>query len=35
MNLHELAPVAGSVQTGKRKGRGHGTGYLLQATEEQ
>ena len=26
MKLHELAPVAGSVQTGKRKGRGHGTG---------
>ena len=26
MKLHELAPFAGSVQTGKRKGRGHGTG---------
>ena len=26
MNLHELAPVAGSTQVGKRKGRGHGTG---------
>ena len=26
MKLHELAPVAGSVQEGKRKGRGHGTG---------
>ena len=26
MNLHELAPVAGSTQPGKRKGRGHGTG---------
>ena len=26
MKLHELAPVAGSTQAGKRKGRGHGTG---------
>jgi len=26
MNLHELAPVAGSTQVGKRKGRGHGSG---------
>lgn len=26
MNLHELSPAAGSVQEGKRKGRGHGTG---------
>lgn len=26
MNLHELAPAAGSVKVGKRKGRGHGTG---------
>ena len=26
MKLHELAPVAGSTQVGKRKGRGHGTG---------
>ena len=26
MNLHELAPVAGSTQVGKRKGRGTGTG---------
>ncbi len=26
MNLHELAPVAGSVKEGKRKGRGIGTG---------
>ena len=23
MKLHELAPVAGSTQVGKRKGRGH------------
>ena len=23
MNLHELSPVAGSTQVGKRKGRGH------------
>ena len=26
MKLHELSPVAGSTQTGKRKGRGHGSG---------
>ncbi len=26
MELHELAPVAGSTQVGKRKGRGAGTG---------
>ena len=26
MNLHELSPVAGSTQVGKRKGRGHGSG---------
>ena len=26
MNLHELSPAAGSVQVGKRKGRGNGTG---------
>ena len=26
MELHELAPVAGSTQVGKRKGRGCGTG---------
>ena len=26
MKLHELAPVAGSTQVGKRKGRGVGTG---------
>lgn len=26
MNLHELAPVAGSTHVGKRKGRGVGTG---------
>ncbi len=26
MKLHELAPVAGSTQVGKRKGRGTGTG---------
>lgn len=26
MKIHELAPVAGSTQVGKRKGRGHGTG---------
>ncbi len=26
MNLHELAPVVGSTQVGKRKGRGPGTG---------
>ena len=26
MNLHELAPVAGSVKEGKRKGRGAATG---------
>ncbi len=26
MNLHDLSPVAGSTQVGKRKGRGHGTG---------
>ena len=26
MNLHELAPTAGSVRDGKRKGRGQGTG---------
>ncbi len=26
MKLHELAPVAGSTQVGKRKGRGPGTG---------
>ena len=26
MNLHELAPVAGSTHVGKRKGRGIGTG---------
>ena len=26
MKLHELAPVAGSTHTGKRKGRGHASG---------
>ncbi|MGI6498599.1 MAG: 50S ribosomal protein L15 [Oscillospiraceae bacterium] len=26
MNLHEISPAAGSVQEGKRKGRGRGTG---------
>lgn len=26
MNLHELSPVPGSTQVGKRKGRGAGTG---------
>jgi len=26
MNLHELSPAPGSVQVGKRKGRGPGTG---------
>ena len=26
MQLHELAPVMGSTQVGKRKGRGHATG---------
>ena len=26
MKLHELSPVEGSTQVGKRKGRGHGTG---------
>ena len=26
MKLHELSPVAGSTQIGKRKGRGHGRG---------
>ena len=26
MELHELAPIAGSTQVGKRKGRGHATG---------
>ena len=26
MNLHELSPVLGSTQVGKRKGRGTGTG---------
>ncbi len=26
MNLHELSPVPGSTQVGKRKGRGTGTG---------
>ncbi len=26
MNLHELAPTAGSTKVGKRKGRGPGTG---------
>ena len=26
MNLHELSPVAGSTQVGKRKGRGIGSG---------
>ncbi|MEG2455270.1 MAG: 50S ribosomal protein L15 [Oscillospiraceae bacterium] len=26
MNLHELSPAAGSVQEGKRKGRGAGSG---------
>ena len=26
MNLHELSPVPGSTQVGKRKGRGIGTG---------
>ena len=26
MNLHDLSPAAGSTHTGKRKGRGHGTG---------
>ncbi|MDD4510430.1 MAG: 50S ribosomal protein L15 [Oscillospiraceae bacterium] len=26
MNLHEISPAAGSVQEGKRKGRGKGTG---------
>ena len=26
MKLHELSPAAGSTHTGKRKGRGHGSG---------
>ena len=26
MKIHELAPVVGSTQVGKRKGRGHGSG---------
>ena len=26
MELHQLSPVAGSTQVGKRKGRGHGSG---------
>ena len=26
MKLHELSPVEGSTQVGKRKGRGHGSG---------
>ena len=26
MNIHELSPVVGSTQVGKRKGRGHATG---------
>ena len=26
MKLHELSPVAGATQVGKRKGRGHGSG---------
>ena len=26
MELHELAPIAGSTHVAKRKGRGHGTG---------
>ena len=26
MKLHELSPVAGATQVGKRKGRGHGIG---------
>ena len=26
MKLHELSPVMGSTQVGKRKGRGHGSG---------
>ena len=26
MKLHELSPVRGSTQVGKRKGRGHGSG---------
>ena len=26
MNLHELSPAAGSIQVGKRKGRGPGSG---------
>ena len=26
MKLHELSPIAGSTQIGKRKGRGHGSG---------
>ena len=26
MKLHELSPVAGSTQVGKRKGRGTGSG---------
>jgi len=26
MNIHELSPAKGSTRTGKRKGRGHGTG---------
>jgi len=26
MNIHELSPAKGSTHTGKRKGRGHGTG---------
>ena len=26
MKLHELSPVVGSTQVGKRKGRGHGSG---------
>ena len=28
MELHELAPVMGSTQVGKRKGRGTGTGVI-------
>ena len=26
MELHQLSPVPGSTQVGKRKGRGHGSG---------
>ena len=27
MELHQLSPVPGSTQVGKRKGRGHGSGH--------